>query len=196
MITLYKGIRERNYLTGYTFHPDISPFLYYADSPLKNYEYIDVCKRLNIQVFSGNIDSGINIYSNEEPSALYTSYRVIKPPFFIKIAKVPYYPRYRALNPFQRYEYLQVLINPYRKNITVGYLYLLLYCLERRLSEGQEQVIPIIRKLADFHGGKFKSVAYRTLHRYKLWKQGNLYPQNVRVYANYTLYIGCYEKSN
>lgn len=195
MITLYKGIRERNYLTGYTFHPDIAPFLYYADSPLKNYEYTDICKRLNIQVFSGNTQSGINIYSNEEPSALYTAFKVIKPPRFITVSKVPYYPRYRALNPYQRYEYLQVLSNPYQLNINQGYLYLLLYCLERRLSEGQEQVIPIIRKLADFHGGKFKSVAYRTLYRYELWKQGNLYPQNVKVYANYTLYVGCNDKS-
>lgn len=192
MITLFKGIQERNYLVSYNFnfHSDIKDFLYYADSPLKNYEYFDVGKAFGIQVLSGNASSGINIYSDEEPSALYTTFRVIKPHLWTRIGKLPHYPRYRALNPYQRYEYLTFLCNPYEKS-DLCYVYLLFYALERRLSEGQEEVIPIMHKLADAHGSKFKQSVDRTIRRYNLWKSGNIYPTNTRVFYNYTLHFGC-----
>lgn len=195
MITIYKGIDQRNYLVGFSFHPDIDKYLYYVDSPKKNYEFTDIFQKLKIIIFSGNMDSGVNIYSNEEPSALYTSFKVVQPHRWSIIGKVPYHPRYRALNPYQRYEFLQVLVNPYRKDIKLGYLYLLLYCLERRLSEGQEEVIDAITKLADFHGGKFKHSVDEMLRKYNLWKSGSLFPQNARVYNNYTLYFGCYDSN-
>lgn len=180
-------------LTQITFHPDINRFLYYADSPLKNYEYSpNIAEQLGICILSGNVETGFNIYSEEDPSVLYTKMKVIKPNCQL-VAKVPSYPRYRALNPYQRYEYLQFLMNPYQgtKN---GYLYLLLYCLERRLYEKNESVIPVIKKLADYHGGKFSKSVHQTLRRYELWKKGQIQPTNARVFNNYTLrYIGCYD---
>lgn len=183
-------------LSSFHFHSDISNFLYFADSPYKNYEYHkSFTEQLGIHVISGNIQSGFNFYSQEEPSALYMSFKVINNPFIAHRFKVPYYPRYRALNPFQRCEYLKFLQNPYQP-AEIGYCFLLLYCLERRLSEGKEEVIPVIKKLADYHGGKFKNVAYRTLHRYELWKSGDRFPQNAKVYSNYTLYFGCYENKD
>lgn len=180
--------QSKNYLTGITFHPDISRFLYYADSPLKNYEYEDLSSMLNMVVFSGNMGSGFNIYSDEEPSALYTEYKIIKPTTAV-VGKLPHYPRYRALNPYQRYQYIQFLINPYQK-VDLGYCYLLLYCLERRLSEGDEDVIPIMQKLANFHGGKFANSVAKTLSNYQHWKNGERTPENTKVYYNYTLRIG------
>ena len=78
-----------------------------------------------------------------------------------------------ALNPYQRYEYLQVLVNPYRNGIKTGYLFLLLYCLERRLFEGNEEVIPVMIKIANFHKGKIQDAIKRTLKNYLLWKKCN-----------------------
>lgn len=180
--------KSKNYLTGITFHPDISRFLYYADSPLKNYEYEDLSSMLNIVVFSGNMGSGFNIYSDEEPSALYTEYKIVKPITAV-VGKVPHYPRYRALNPHQRYRYIQFLMNPYTET-DIGYCYLLLYCLERRLSEGDETTIPVMLRLADYHGGKFQQSVLRMLEHYRDWKSGKLYPMNCKVFLNYTLRIG------
>lgn len=195
MITLYKGLKTRNYLVGFQFHNDIKDFLYYADSPLKNYEYEPtMAEKLGIYVVMGNYDSGINIHSNEEPSVLYTSFKIIKPHKWTNIGKVPYYPRYRALNPYQRYEYLQVLVNPYQNGIKTGYLFLLLYCLERRLFEGNEEVIPVMTKLANFHNGKIQDAIKRTLKNYLLWKNGITQPENTKVFNNYTLYAGCYDE--
>ena len=141
------------------FHPDIDRFLYFADSPRKNYEYDDLLKALNITIFSGNANQ-LNIYSQEEPSALYTQFKVIKPTK--SVALPPYYPRYRSLNPYQRYMYLQFLHNPYQP-YPDGYKYLLLYCLERRLKEGNQEVIPVMKKLADYHGGKYAETIARSI---------------------------------
>ena len=182
---------SNNYLSGITFHKDISRFLYYADSPLQNYHHDDLSKMLKLVVFSGNINNGFNIYSDEEPSALYTEYRIIKPTNQF-VGKLPHYPRYRALNPYQRYQYIQFLINPYQK-IDIGYCYLLLYCLERRLSEGDETTIPVMLKLAEYHGGKFQQSVLRTLELYRNWKSGKIYPTNCKVFNNYTLRIGCHK---
>lgn len=177
------------------FHKDVARFIYFADGVYKNYTYKkNYLEQLGIQVISGNSHIGYNLYSDEEPSVIYTFFLVIPAPF--KIGKVPYYPRYRALNPFQRYQYIKFLQNPYQES-DVGFCYLLLYCLERRLYEGDESTLEVIKKLADFHGGKFACRCYTTIRLYNRWKAGCLYPQNTRVYANYTLYVGCYDsKSN
>lgn len=177
--------------TPFDFHSDIVNYLYFADSPLKNYEYSDPLKDLNIQVVVGNHESGIDLLCDEEPSAIYFSYNIIENPEKAK-TKISSHPRYRALNPYQRFEYLTFLCNPYEKT-NISYVYLLFYALERRLSEGQEQVIPIIQKLADCHGGKFKQDAEQTLYRYQLWKAGQRFPTNARVFKNYTLRVGCYD---
>lgn len=183
--------KQKNYLKKFTFHPDIEPFLYFADGIKKNYFYKkNILERLKIYIISGNLESGINIYSDEEPSALYTSFKIIKPPLWVKVAPVPHYPRYRALNPYQRFEYLTFLENPYKKS-NIGYCYLLFYALERRLYEGQKEVIPIMQKLATSQGGKFQKSVYKTLWKYHLWEIDNLYPANEKVFSNYTLYVTC-----
>lgn len=183
--------KQKNYLEKFLFHPDIEPFLYFADSPKQNYFYEkNPLEKLEIYIVSGNAGSGLNIYSDEEPSALYSSFKVIKPPLWVKVAPVPYYPRYRALNPYQRFEYLTFLENPYKKS-KIGYCYLLFYALERRLYEGRLEVIPIMEKFAISQCEKFQKSVYKTLWKYHLWKIGKLYPANAKVFYNYTLYITC-----
>lgn len=179
---------SNNYLSNYIFHSDISRFLYYADSPLKNYEHKDLSSIMNLVVFSGNFTNGFNIYSDEEPSALYTQYKIIKPTTSV-VGKLPHYPRYRALNPYQRYQYIQFLTDPYTKT-DLCYCYLLLYCLERRLLEGDTTTIPVMLKLANFHGGKFQNSVLTMLENYNLWKSGKIYPMNCKVFCNYTLRVG------
>lgn len=181
------------YLQEITFHPDIDRYLYYADSPLQNYWYEKTFyEKLGIEVVMGNVRDGVNIWSREEPSALHTQFLILKPDNDTQVGKVSKYACYRSLNPYQRYEYLQVLHNPYQHGINIAYLNLLFCCMERRLHDGDESVITIMHKLADFHQGKFKESVDGVLYRYQLWKDGSRSPENCKVFLNRTLYRGCY----
>lgn len=72
----------------------------------------------------------------EEPSTLYLSLPVSKPPINTPVERPPYSPVYKELTPEQRWLYWEFLSNPFSSKNNVGYAFLFYYGLERHMLEG------------------------------------------------------------
>ncbi len=72
----------------------------------------------------------------EEPSALYLSLPISKPPEGSVVERPPYYPIYKDLIPEQRWLYWEFLSSPFSQRNNIGYVFLFYYGLERHMLCG------------------------------------------------------------
>lgn len=92
-----------------------------------------------------------NISANEnEPSAIDVELLVSKG----EVEPLGYYPSYSEMSPQQRLHFLEWLASDLKQPIEVGYLFILLYCMERHICENDKvdeavAIIKELRKLTD-----------------------------------------------
>ncbi len=82
-----------------------------------------------------------------------------------QIPRPPYFPRYDALTPEQRYIYLKFLENPFNGETDVGYVFLFYYGLERHLYAGSfNSAFEIILKLRQIYkNNSFQNYSFAAL---------------------------------
>ena len=111
--SFFRKNKDSNYLPDYFFNipDDVLKFMYFKNGPKKN------------------IDN-----HTDEPSAIDIKLPISED--FHNLEKIPYYPSYESLQPNQRFYFLSWLA---KRNCPedVGYAFLYLYSLERRLYDGE-----------------------------------------------------------
>lgn len=111
--SFFRKNKNSNYLPDYFFNipDDVLKFMYFKNGPKKN------------------IDN-----HTDEPSAIDIKLPISED--FHNLEKIPYYPSYESLQPNQRFYFLSWLA---KRNCPedVGYAFLYLYSLERRLYDGE-----------------------------------------------------------
>lgn len=143
-------------------HEDLRGLVWIADGIFKNY----LPKPSSKQVFeAGGISFTISLMGQEEPSLIHTKERITIPPAGMIVDRPPYYPTYYGLTPEQKWVYLNLLENPYNKEIDIGFVFVLYYGLERHLLEGDfDSAFRVILKLRDVHHNKsFQSYSANAL---------------------------------
>ena len=156
--------------------------------PKRNAELRWIPASESIDIFGFHIPSGMIYVSDGQPSIAEASAINLRLPIGQAGARTPlsYYPQYVWLSPDQRAVYLQWLAagrkdeNPASREL--GYIFLFLYGLERRLlvEKGQEQeVVAEVVRLLHHYGTYIRS---RSLQSYACqlvhfwgWKQGEQY---------------------
>lgn len=151
-------------ISDFPIHPDIADLLWFSDGPYKNdlnitrirsQEYIEL----------GSIRIALSMLNAEEPSLISTKLPIMKMDSIEQVERPPYFPTYQGLTPEQRNVYWRLLKNPYDATFDIGFVFLLYYCLERHLLNGNyEKAFGVILKLRDVHTNKsFQSYSANAL---------------------------------
>ena len=96
-------------------------------------------------------------WEDEDPGAIYLNLKVRQPEKYDHTASLGYYPSYTHISPGQRFLYLKFLSNPFSEDeqgekYEIGYVFMLLYSLERRLYDGDYlSAFDVIDKLMDIY---------------------------------------------
>jgi len=87
-----------------------------------------------------------------DPSTIYCALPIKEPGSPSDVDRLPYYPSYFSMTPYQRWTYLSFLSNPYDSSYDIGYVFVLYYGLEGWLSTAFfPDVVNIILKLREAH---------------------------------------------
>ena len=134
----------------------------------------------NIKISKGMFYAGHNMIdmpfpSIDEPSLLDPTYQVLEPNDKSSVKKLPQFPRYASMTPEQRWCYINFLASDRSSCSDIGYAFVYLYGLERRLivdvkkpgevsdDERQELVREIIRLMECFKSRSRSFYQYATL---------------------------------
>lgn len=158
-ITIDKNIFE--------IHSDIIEYIWFENGALKNY-YPNVKQNKNEsnKIF---IVSLPNEY--DEPSLINLDYPVNFNTKILSTDEIGYFPTYKGLTPEEKGIYLKWLKNPFENTkICIGYVFLLLYGLERFLFlKNDQRAFDLILKLSKIYKIKaFNSYAIKDLVSYSL----------------------------
>lgn len=144
-------------------HPDIIEYLWFENGERKNYNqnFKQDKNELNISF----------IIDNEEPSLINFDYPVNFNTKYLPTDEIGYFPSYKGLTAEEKGIYLKWLKNPFENTgICIGYVFLLLYGLERFLFlKNDQQAFDLILRLSKIYGNSsFNSYAIGDLIAYSL----------------------------